>query len=598
VNEHAINRITFDIACRNELTGQRLQQDMVHYVAPLLEHTFDTAFNAVVDTDSILAIHRLEIDLGILTPVMFSGIGMLKRLSTAIKEALQHEKENLPHKESSIVVSDEERQYQLLVYFLQHGDLPWWADKTGKIKLEELVNTIIKNNPIAWQQLLDKHLHSPVVQQRILFQLKSIIDLLPDQSSENPYAKLLQVLAQADKSKTNRYRRLLERKLLQQPGLIKQLRNFISFFEKTETQRFKKVSGGVNKKNARAILGKMTFYEIALWHSKQFPLPTNAVTIQQKTVVSFLAEQLGGLRENGIDILRDLPDVDLAYLEELFTAIKKEERRRTAQLESILANENLLQANLLQSPITQPILQRLPRKIIEKYKATIENKASRVDERKDVFKSLVEKLTDKDIEALHVLSLIPKGQFHKLLQPDIVSEYVVDIGEEKGIIVENAGLCLVAAYLPPLFRIVGLTRNETFINNKNEEKAMQLLQYIADGSQRDPEYLLQLNKILCGIRPEEPVKQYKMLHKKYTKEADDLLRSLITNWKALGNTTINGFRQSFLLRKGILKENMNGWILHVESQGHDVLLSSIPWSYSLIKLPWMKKPINVEWVAG
>jgi hypothetical protein len=37
-------------------------------------------------------------------------------------------------------------------------------------------------------------------------------------------------------------------------------------------------------------------------------------------------------------------------------------------------------------------------------------------------------------------------------------------------------------------------------------------------------------------------------------------------------------------------------MLEVEKKGVDILVKSIPWNISLIKLPWMKKPMHVEWV--
>jgi hypothetical protein len=42
-----------------------------------------------------------------------------------------------------------------------------------------------------------------------------------------------------------------------------------------------------------------------------------------------------------------------------------------------------------------------------------------------------------------------------------------------------------------------------------------------------------------------------------------------------------------------LKED--AWHLKVEQKGIDVLLDHLPWSFSLIKHGWMKRPVHVEW---
>ena len=78
-------------------------------------------------------------------------------------------------------------------------------------------------------------------------------------------------------------------------------------------------------------------------------------------------------------------------------------------------------------------------------------------------------------------------------------------------------------------------------------------------------------------------------------ECHSLLESVIAHWKALKNTSLTGFRESFLQRKGTLFENGPSWTLQVERKPYDLLLNSIPWGFNMIKLPWMKKMIQVEW---
>ena len=63
----------------------------------------------------------------------------------------------------------------------------------------------------------------------------------------------------------------------------------------------------------------------------------------------------------------------------------------------------------------------------------------------------------------------------------------------------------------------------------------------------------------------------------------------------LGNTTIQGLRETFLMREGLLKKQENSYELHVEEKTFDMLIDKIPWSYGLAKLPWMETPIHVTW---
>lgn len=56
-----------------------------------------------------------------------------------------------------------------------------------------------------------------------------------------------------------------------------------------------------------------------------------------------------------------------------------------------------------------------------------------------------------------------------------------------------------------------------------------------------------------------------------------------------------GFQRSFIERPGKLEQREDKWVLYVENRGYDILLDSLPWSYRTIRLPWLKKKINVVW---
>jgi hypothetical protein len=134
-----------------------------------------------------------------------------------------------------------------------------------------------------------------------------------------------------------------------------------------------------------------------------------------------------------------------------------------------------------------------------------------------------------------------------------------------------------------------------FNDFKSAEKAVHLLQYLASGKTESPEYELILNKILCDIDVHYPVNKNVMLQEFEKNEADDLIHSVIKNWNAIKNTSPDGFKEAFMKRAGILINEEDKWILKVERKTYDILLDKIPWSYSVIKLPWMKKILYVEW---
>jgi hypothetical protein len=85
------------------------------------------------------------------------------------------------------------------------------------------------------------------------------------------------------------------------------------------------------------------------------------------------------------------------------------------------------------------------------------------------------------------------------------------------------------------------------------------------------------------------------LSRRERNEADVLLQAVIDHWERLKNTTPDGLREAFLQRDGRLVAEERGWHLTVEQHGVDVLLGSLPWGLSIVRLRWMAAPLWVDW---
>ena len=178
---------------------------------------------------------------------------------------------------------------------------------------------------------------------------------------------------------------------------------------------------------------------------------------------------------------------------------------------------------------------------------------------------------------------------------DLIATLLHNAEGERKVLIENAGLCLLSPYLPSLWKNLAYTENNSFKNHLDACKAVALIEYMATGLIDQPEYRLQFNKLLCGFSVHDLPAENINPTENETAEADSLLEAVISNWKAIKSTSINGFRGSFLQRKGILTEKENHWLLQIERKDYDILLNSLPWGYSTIKFPWMNKHIQVEW---
>lgn len=165
----------------------------------------------------------------------------------------------------------------------------------------------------------------------------------------------------------------------------------------------------------------------------------------------------------------------------------------------------------------------------------------------------------------------------------------------ENIYISNAGLVLLAPYLPRLFDMLELTVNGNFKDNRSREKGLLALQFLLYENTFFPEHELVLNKILVGYKTGVPIRAEIDFNDQEKELMRSLLMGVIQHWSAIGHTSIQGLRESFLIRNGYLSLSDKGWQLTVEQKAFDILLDRLPWSYSLIKLNWMDKPLYVNW---
>lgn len=170
-----------------------------------------------------------------------------------------------------------------------------------------------------------------------------------------------------------------------------------------------------------------------------------------------------------------------------------------------------------------------------------------------------------------------------------------EIDQEAEHWVNNSGLVLIWPFLQRYFTILGLLNGTSFKSPEAAYRGVHLLQYLVKGTEHHPEYDLILNKILCGIDVAKPLVKDLTLTEEEKQVSEDMLNGIIANWTAIGNTSTEGLRTTFLQREGKLNGKEDNWDLHVEQKPFDVLIDRLPWSYKTIKLPWMKKVIYTQW---
>ena len=161
--------------------------------------------------------------------------------------------------------------------------------------------------------------------------------------------------------------------------------------------------------------------------------------------------------------------------------------------------------------------------------------------------------------------------------------------------IHNAGLVIVCAYLPRLFDMLSLTKEGNFLTSTAQERGVHLVQWLVTGGEETAEPALALNKLLCGMPLSTPIVRRVGITDDEKTVLEGLLNGVLHNWAPLKSTSIDGLRESFLCRDGVLRITDDGYSLHVENKPFDMLLDQLPWNFTFIKFPWMAQSIQVEW---
>ncbi|MBD8984799.1 MAG: hypothetical protein EGR83_22605 [Bacteroides cellulosilyticus] len=172
------------------------------------------------------------------------------------------------------------------------------------------------------------------------------------------------------------------------------------------------------------------------------------------------------------------------------------------------------------------------------------------------------------------------------------------MSDPKIFFIDNAGLCLLSAWFLRLLSMLDYLNEarKDIKDTKSRIRAIFLLQYLT--CQEEKEYReteLVFNRLLVGLPMHIPLPKRLELTAEEKQIADSLLSAVKAHWPKMNGTSMKGFLQSFVTRTGRLEEQDEKWVLTVDDRTYDILLDSVAWGFRQIRLPWMKKYIQVKW---
>jgi Contractile injection system tape measure protein len=148
-------------------------------------------------------------------------------------------------------------------------------------------------------------------------------------------------------------------------------------------------------------------------------------------------------------------------------------------------------------------------------------------------------------------------------------------------------------YFQVLFERLEFTQDNHFKSSTEQSLAAQTLGYLCTGAADNNQ--LALCNICCGLPMLHPAENGFTITESDKKLMEGLIKAAIGYWPAIGNASVQGFRENWLVRNGILTELEDRYELTVEKRAYDILLNHSPFSFSVLKHPWMEKPLHTDW---
>lgn len=174
-------------------------------------------------------------------------------------------------------------------------------------------------------------------------------------------------------------------------------------------------------------------------------------------------------------------------------------------------------------------------------------------------------------------------------------EYLDEIKKLPAGMTRYGGLALLGPFISGLFSVLKLVNEKEFISDEARNKAIFLLHYLATGKTKAPEFELSLHKLICGMKITDTVPRKVNLTAAEKTEAGLFLDDIAEQWPTLQGSSGEAMRNTFMRRNGIIEKKENAWLLRVERNPMDIMLDTLPWSLSIIKMPWMQQALYVEW---
>lgn len=187
----------------------------------------------------------------------------------------------------------------------------------------------------------------------------------------------------------------------------------------------------------------------------------------------------------------------------------------------------------------------------------------------------------------------PSSETKKTEQGPSESEQSAVSITKEGMLFEHAGLVLLSPFLKHLFTRIGLMDDKNQLTDRM--MAAHVLHFVATGNEDPWEFDMTFEKYIAGIDFNEPLVKHCAISDTIKSEVKQLFQAVKDNWTPMQNSSDELLQHEYLQRPGKLIVDGQQHRLVMERKTQDILLDKLSWAISIVRFPWNKELLYVEW---
>ncbi len=634
VRPHHIKRLTLDLRVNSREAGRVLQQKADELCRTELPTLLDQVFAEFADER--LCVDRIELNLPSYASEEVFAESFVEDLRDELRRQLLQHRPALLNQAGSVASStaaqkdadasvpiDPGKLQEMVFHFLESGVLPWHADAVSRDELFAQFTQLVFHSPVARARLRRELGDATVAAERLIRQWSDVelarllaaalalgIDDTQTEVVRNLFSFVRELVLELEPASTEPERIRVWRRIvsvLPELGIEDAVPGFVASVLKEplapgrratkELMTIKAVQRlltGPVSESLRRLAGVAEVLDRHAATINEWAAPQ--AEVQSETPVQ---ESSAGNVDEVAEAIEHKHEINSGSDPEKRVAeMRKQEASASDVSESEVLESEVLESEVLESDQEDPSDGQGQHAELSRH---VESSEAGTDTRPhEEPLTIPEKAKRAEIEqALREQdSPVPAPQERSKPKEERLSipyyEEHPNAGDEY--FISNAGLAVLAPFMRQYFlRLELLDDEKLFRDEIAQERAVHLLQFLVVWHEERPEFDLAFNKVLCGVPVAKPIDGDVTIEEHEEAQAAELIESAVQAWSTLKNTSVEGFRTSFLSRQGILRFEGAIWRLQVERTAIDVLLDTVPWPFSVIKQAWMDHPVMVEW---